>query len=77
MGTNQQQQVAPTVFTTGGSRQQYLPPGVRQKGNRFEGRFKVGGKQYAVTGATPEQAYQALQQLKEQVTRGVDPLPPR
>jgi integrase len=77
MGTNQQQQqVASTVSTTGGSRQQYLPPGVRQKGNRFEGRFKVGGKQYAVTGATPAQAYQALQQLKEQVTRGVDPLQP-
>jgi hypothetical protein len=53
MGTNQQQ-VASTVSTTGGSRQQYLPPGVRQKGNRFAGRFKVGGKQYAVACATPE-----------------------
>ncbi|MCX2725970.1 tyrosine-type recombinase/integrase [Thermomicrobium sp. 4228-Ro] len=68
MGTNQQEQAASTVSITGGSRQ-HLPPGVRQKGNRYEGRVKVNGKQYTVSGATPEEAYLALQQLKARLNQ--------
>lgn len=41
-----------------------LPPGVRQKGNRFEGRAKIGGREYRVSGATPEEAYARLQELR-------------
>jgi len=79
MGTNQQQQAASTVFPTGGGGPSHrllteplnrlLPPGVRQKGNRFEGRVKVNGKQYTVSGATPEEAYLALQQLKARLNQ--------
>ncbi len=69
MGTNQQQQAASTVFPTGGGGHRLLPPGVRQKGNRFEGRVKVNGKQYTVSGATPEEAYLALQQLKARLNQ--------
>lgn len=40
-----------------------LLPGVRQKGGRYEGRLKFRGKEYRVTGATPEEAFAKLQEL--------------
>ena len=41
-----------------------LPPGVRQKSGRYEGRLRVRGKEYRVTGATPEEAFARLQELR-------------
>lgn len=40
-----------------------LPPGVRQKGGWYEGRLKVSGKEYRVTGETPDEAFARLREL--------------